>query len=205
MQGGLAYDGAQLSVSHRRRPITTPGATDKKTPAHESKPAAPKKERLFGSIRFPDKVLKSGDSWTGTLTITQAADLQGITLHYDSTLAGFEMYQGFPCARVETNFSYDGPLPGIEAQARKQLPAGSKIKATGQLTGSETSYFALDRGWSLNDQMKLTVAVNVSLTAKGQAVEVGGTINIDRHEDVTGYPAYDPSLVPKVAAASGAP
>jgi len=160
---------------------------------------------FFGVVRFPDKALKSGDSWSGTARITDGSELKGITLRYESTLAGFEMYQSFPCARVETNYSYKGPLPGIEAQVRKQLPAGSKVTSDGQLTGTETTYYVLDRGWPLNDQAKITVALNLSLTAKGQSLEVGGTIDTESHNAVVGYPAYDPSLVPKAVSTAPAP
>ncbi len=96
-------------------------------------------------------------------------------------------------------------MPGVEAQVRKQLPKDSKVSSSGQLTGSETTYYVLDRGWPLNDEAKLTVVLNLSLTAKGQTLEVGGTVDTDSHAAVSGYPAYDPSLVPKAAAVAPAP
>jgi len=153
----------------------------------------------FGLVRFPDKPVKAGDTWSGTVTITEADDLRGATLHYTATVVGFEMYQSFPCAHVEVNFNYHGPLPAIEAQSRKTLPKGSKVSCTGDLTGSETAYYVLDRGWPLNDQTKLTVALNLVVTANDKQFEVGGTIDVDDHSAVTGYPPYAPALVPAVA------
>jgi hypothetical protein len=153
----------------------------------------------FGLIRFPDKPVKAGDTWSGTVTITEGDDLRGATLHYTATVVGFEMYQSFPCAHVEVNFNYHGPLPAIDAQARKSLPKGSKMTSVGDLTGSETTYYVLDRGWPLNDQMKLTVALNVVVTTPERQFEVGGTIDVDDHSAVTGYPPYAPALVPAVA------
>ncbi len=50
----------------------------------------------FGVIRFPDRVLKAGDTWSGSAVIAEGSALDGITLHYDATLAGIEMYQSFP-------------------------------------------------------------------------------------------------------------
>ena len=157
---------------------------------------------MFGVIRFPDKVLKSGDTWSGNISVTNNSDLRGISMHFEATVAGFEMYQGFPCARVETNYSYKGPLPGVEAQVRKQIPAGSKLASEGQLTGTETTFYALDRGWPLNESAKITVALALTVTVNGQMLEVGGTIDTDSHSAVVGYPTYDPSLVPKVAAST---
>lgn len=156
-------------------------------------------KQVFGVVRFPDRALKSGDSWSGSMLVTDVSDISGITVNYQATLVAFELYQNFPCARVETTYSYKGRLPSIEAQIRKGLPAGAKLTDSGELTGTETTYYALDRGWPLNDEAKVTVALNFTLTTDKGALEFGGTIDTDSHSGVSGYPAYDASLVPKSA------
>jgi hypothetical protein len=153
---------------------------------------------FLGTIRLPDRALKTGDAWSGSFTSTGNDDLRGITLSYQSTLAGFEMYQSFPCARVETNYTYNGPMPAINAQIRKLLPKGATLSGGGQLTGTETALYALDRGWPMSDHFKLTVGLNFTVTTKDGAVEFGGTIEADSNNAVSGYPPYDASLVPKV-------
>ena len=157
---------------------------------------------IFGPIRFPERALKAGDTWSGSIPVAENADLKGITMHYESTLVGFEMYQSFPCARVESNLSYKGTMPGIDAQIRKQVPAGSKLTSVGELTGTLTSYYVLDRGWAMNESAKINVILNISVTVNGRAIEFGGTIDTDQHSAVVGYPAYDAALVPKAGSAS---
>jgi hypothetical protein len=156
----------------------------------------------FGAIRLPDRVLKPGDSWSGQVPMTMNDDLKGTTLSYQATLIGFEMYQSFPCAHVDVNYSYKGRLPAIDAQVRKSLPKATKVESEGQLTGTETVYYVLDRGWPLNDQIKLTIAVNLMITANNQTLEVGGTIELDEHSAVNAYPPYNPSLVPSIGTPS---
>lgn len=156
--------------------------------------------QVFGAARFPDRVLKPGDTWSGSVQVAGDPNLRGTTISYQASLAGFEMYQSFPCARVEVNYSYKGPLPGITAQIRKGLPKASQLSGSGDLSGSETIYYALDRGWPLSAQSRITVALNYSVTVNSQKVEFGGTIEAESRQSVTGYPPYEPSLVPKVAA-----
>lgn len=86
---------------------------------------------LVAGIRFPEKVVKAGDTWSGTTVVTEAGDFRGVSLHYTATLAGFEMYQSFPCAHVDVTYTYNGPMPAIEAQIRKRLPAGAKVAGSG--------------------------------------------------------------------------
>ena len=164
----------------------------------------PMADNLFGVVRFPDKEVKTGDTWSGSAVVPSGPALKGVSVHFDSTIAGFEMYQNLPCVRVETNFTYTGPLPELEIRVRKQVPKRAKVSGIGVLTGSQTTYYALDRGWPLNDQIKLTLALSFSVTLNGQTVDVGGTSDAEVHIAATGYPDYDPSLVPKTEGASAA-
>ena len=175
-----------------------------KVPSKDSAGRAPLTgaNQAFSSIRFPERALKPGDSWSGLVPIVQEDDLKGVTLTYHATVIGFEMYQNFPCAHVEVIYTYQGALPAIEAQIRKSLPKGSSVAGGGELTGTETSYFVLDRGWSLNDEVKLNIALHFTITINGRQQEVGGTIDANVHSAVTACPAYDPSLVPAVGSAS---
>lgn len=50
--------------------------------------------------------------------------------------------------------------------------------------------------------MKMSVVLNFSITSKGQTLEFGGTIDSEGQAAVTGYPDYDPALVPKASASS---
>jgi hypothetical protein len=155
----------------------------------------------FNPIPFPEKALKAGDSWSGRIAAGGGdPSMQGVIINYQANLVGFEMYQSFPCARVEYNFSYKGPFHGLEAQLLKQgAPKGGKISSIGQLTGSSTVYFTLDRGYPLDDNQKMNINVTFTLTANQRTLELGGSIDSDSHAAVTAYPAYEPSLVPTVS------
>jgi hypothetical protein len=178
----------------------TPASASKSTAAYAANSAGLNSD--FGAIRLPDKTLKPGDMWTGQVPMRLNDDLKGTTLSYQATLIGFEMYQSFPCAHVEVNYSYKGRLPAIDAQVRKSLPKATKVESEGQLTGTETVYYVLDRGWPLNAQLRLTIAINLTITANNQTLDVGGTLELDEHSAVNAYPPYDPSLVPSVTTPS---
>jgi hypothetical protein len=156
--------------------------------------------QLFGPVRFPDRVLKSGDTWSGSTPITGSSDLKGVTLAYTATVLGFEMYHDLPSAQIEIHYTYKGRVPAIEAQLHKLLPAGYKLTSSGDVGGSETIYYSLDRGWALNETIKLGVALRIVISTGKGDLEVAGSIDVDGHSIVTGYPAYDASMAPKVTA-----
>ncbi len=156
----------------------------------------------FGAITFPNRVLRPGDTWTGHVRLPQHDALGGALLTYKTTLTGFEMYQEFPCAHVEVTYAYKGPVPGIDAQVRQSLPNGVTFTGSGELSGTETAYYALDRGWALNDQTRLSIELRYTVTANGNQLEVGGTIDAEDTSAVTGYPGFDPGLVSSVTASS---
>jgi hypothetical protein len=178
------------------------GGTMRKRAATAAANSTAGSEQLtFGLVRFPDRVLKAGDTWSGTATLPALAELGYIPVSYNATLVAFEMYQSFPCARVEVSFSYNGALPKVEARIRKTAPKITKMTSMGHVTGLETVYYSLDRGWFLNDEIKVSSTIDFVVTVSGRTVEFGGTTDIESHAAVTAYPPYDPSLVPKVAAA----
>lgn len=145
-------------------------------------------------VTLPPRALKAGDTWSGTYPVQNVPELRGINLTYHATLVGFESYQGFPSARVEINVDYSGPMPALDAIARKQMPKGYTMRCTGKVTGSETNYYSLDRGWMLERQARYSTNATFNVVVNGQDIELGGTVDNEEHMAVTARPAYDKSL-----------
>ena len=113
---------------------------------------------LGGAAILPDKAVRKGDRWTGTVKIPGAVMGEDETIKYDSVLLGQEAFRGIPCEKIKTKAAVS-----FSATVESPDGAGSVIVA-GKGTGEYVWLFDAERGIivSIDGTERTTMTVKVA-------------------------------------------
>jgi len=95
---------------------------------------------LGGAAILPDKAVRKGDRWSGTVSIPGAVMGEDETIKYDSVLLGQESFRGIACEKVKTKAAMS-----FSATVESPDGAGSVIVA-GKGTAEYVWLFDAERG-----------------------------------------------------------
>jgi hypothetical protein len=95
---------------------------------------------LSGAAILPDKPVKKGDKWSGTVTIPGAMMGDDLAIKYQSVLLGEEQFKGAVCQKIKTTAT-------LSFSAREDIPEmGGTIKVSAKASGQYTWLFDAERG-----------------------------------------------------------
>ena len=112
---------------------------------------------LGGAAILPDKAVKKGDKWSGTVTVPGAVMDEDLVVKYQSVLLGEEQFKGAVCQKIKTTAT-------SSFSAREDMPElGGTIKASAKASGQYAWLFDAERGLIASaegtDRLSLTVQV----------------------------------------------
>jgi hypothetical protein len=129
---------------------------------------------LGGAAILPDKPVKTGDKWSGSVKGPGALAGEDETIKYESTLLGEETFRGALCARIKTKATISG-------SASEDAPDGSgRAVVSAKATTVATWLFDPERGMITSvdesDQLSMTIKIiqDEGVLAK---VTMAGVIN----------------------------
>ena len=113
---------------------------------------------LSGAAILPDKAVKKGDKWSGTVKIPGAVMGEDETIKYDSVLLGQESFRGIPCQKIKTKAV-------LSFTASIESPDGAgNVAFGGKGTGEYIWLFDSERGIiaSIDGTVRTTMTVKVA-------------------------------------------
>jgi hypothetical protein len=129
---------------------------------------------LGGAGILPDKPLKKGDKWTGTVTVPGAVMGEDLVVKYQSVLLGEEQFRGAVCQKIKTtatsSFSASEEMPEL----------GGTIKASAKATSQHTWLFDPERGLIASAEGTNRLSVTMQVGDPDQtlvSVTLSGVIN----------------------------
>lgn len=153
---------------------------------------------FFGTIVFPTQLLHIGDEWSGILSVNPYET--GVTKHletYSAKLLSIELHRGIPCAKVEYQIKSTMRIPELEDQIEQALPPGARLVGGLSSNVHKTAYYSLDRGATIDIEIKQIDTVNYKVRLGGLEIPLEGERELEYSETTTLFPAYDPTLILK--------
>jgi hypothetical protein len=141
---------------------------------------------LGGAGILPEKPVKKGDTWKGSVKIPGAVMGEDETIEYRSTLLGEERYGGAVCSKIKTKAT-------VAFTASEDVPdLSGKVTAKARVTGDYTWLFDPARGMIVKTDSVQKVTFSINITMDGNplvSVSMTGTINSNHKlKEVNGQP-----------------
>ncbi|MFB3880622.1 MAG: hypothetical protein ACE149_05130 [Armatimonadota bacterium] len=119
---------------------------------------------LGGAAILPDKPVKKGDKWSGTVTIPGVVMGGDLKVNYQSVLLGEEQFRGAACQKIKTTAT-------ATFAASEDLPeVGGTVKVSAKQTGQYTWLFDAERGLIASAQGTERVSVTAQLSDPDQTL-----------------------------------
>ncbi len=127
-----------------------------------------------GAAILPDKPVKKGDKWSGTVTIPDAGMGGDEVIKYESVLLGEEKFQGVVCDKIKTKAT-------TSFSVSENAPDGSgKISVTAKVKGEITWLLDASRGMIVSTTATDQVVITFKITDEGGLLgkaTIAGTSN----------------------------
>jgi hypothetical protein len=160
-----------MGGQEQNKPFPTQKMTFKVTPlgkftAVGEQPKAPSQlggeldmSGVLGAMGFPEKDLKTGDSWSGEAKFTIPV-MGEVVLKFTQTLKGMEKLRGRDCAVI--GFTFEAPL----------TMQHMGMSASGKMAGSGTTHFDVKNGVDVQTIGQIDQMMTVSGSAGGQSISM---------------------------------
>ena len=129
---------------------------------------------LGGAAILPDKPVKNGDKWSGTVKIPGAVMGEDETIKYDSVLLGQAAFRGISCEKIKTKAA-------VSFSATIESPDGAGTAAVaGKGAGEYVWLFDSARGVIVSIDGTEKTSITVKITEVEQdlaAVTISGVVN----------------------------